>query len=363
MLAFIFAVSSLLAADSPSIVQAVAGSTGTGTDASRADELLSGETQEESEDAALIQMQFLQHRISEPMTSSALPPVASPITPTVEVAPGVVMPRVMVGTGGKLANHHARVFNLTSLWLHEGGRGIDTAHVYGNEADAASAVSMSGLPRDQLFILAKLPYEITSVTPSATAVRDAVASSMANLNVDYVDLMLIHWPGDTSINAAVWSQLEDLVCPTPVCPTSTGQNLRAIGVSDFDVTQLRDLQRTATRPIALNQRKLNVRHHDNSVLNFCRANNITYQAWAPLGEGSGEVLQNSDVQSIAKVHNRTPAQVALRWILERGATITVQSESSQHLREDMSLFDFNLTAEETQRLDALPPMAPFSWER
>merc|ERR1719245_377067 len=101
---------------------------------------------------------------------------------------------------------------------------------------------------------------------------------------------------------------------------------------------------------------MNVVHKDTEVLDFCKANNIVYQAWAPLGEGNLDVLTAPPVVDAAYKHGKTPAQIALRWILEKGAVISVQSTSSEHQLQNMAIFNWTLTPEEVRNMDELPNM-------
>mmetsp|Transcript_121694 Transcript_121694/g.378815 ORF Transcript_121694/g.378815 Transcript_121694/m.378815 type:complete len:187 (-) Transcript_121694:257-817(-) len=181
-------------------------------------------------------------------------------------------------------------------------------------------------------------------SPTTTeAVKDTVQKSLDAIGVDYLDLMLIHTPGSAESNYVAWQALEEM---------HLGGKVRAIGVSNFNVQQMQALLANATRiPIMLNQRSMNVMGHDNSTLKFCLEHNITYQAYTPLGDGT--IFTDNTVLQIAQAHGKSAAQIALRWILQRGATITTQSQSESHQLENMDLFGFTLSDQEMRQLNAL----------
>lgn len=266
--------------------------------------------------------------------------------PTVDVLPEGKMPAVMCGMGGQLFGQREPVQALVTSWLRAGGRGLDTAQVYLTEGAVPDALAAAGVPREEVFVQTKLNPAVSQLPfLPPDSVRHDVERSLQLLRTSYIDMLLVHMPGEERHNAAIWRELEKL---------HDEGKIRALGVSNFDVKQMQSLMKTARVPIALNQRKMHVRQKDDEVLSFCRANSIVYQAWGPLGEGSDKIFSEPTVKSIGAAHNRSAAQVALRWVLQRGATLSVQSTSEQHQREDMELFDWSLTASEMSALDALP---------
>lgn len=289
----------------------------------------------ESHGLSLVQTRKVTHR-----------PSKAKSIPSLQIAPGVAMPQVVLGAGGGLfqvaqfvgREAHARVEAMAKLWLSVGGRGFDTAQVYADEAEIGNAWRSSGLARSKIFLLTKLVPPAEQSTDWATWTKKAVDASLTKLKTAYIDLLLIHRPQSPAVNAAVWRAMEDI--------HSKGK-LRALGVSNFDVAQMQALNETARVPIALNQRKLNVLHKNEPELQYCLSHGITYQAYTPLGDG---VLDDVTVNQIAAKHNRSQAQVALRWIVQRGATVTVQSESKEHLQQDMDIFDWELTGDDMSKL-------------
>jgi diketogulonate reductase-like aldo/keto reductase len=250
-----------------------------------------------------------------------------------EITPGVDFPVVKIGTwlaGSKTEDAH----EISKNWLAQGFRGIDTALVYNDQKDIAAAIEESGVPREEIFLTSKIP--------GCAAAAASVDSDLKQLNVDYIDLMLIHSPIGLSC-PSTWKVLEDYV--------SKGK-LRSIGVSNFNVKQLQNVMDKATIPIAVNQIDYNVFKHDEEIIAFCDANNITVEAYSPLGGANGgqSVFKDETVKAIADAHNVSAAQVALRWIVQRGHTLAVLSSSTEHQANDADLWSFELTDDEMDTL-------------
>jgi len=263
--------------------------------------------------------------------------------PTKEIAPGVHMPLVSIGTwtSGSLFRDHA--YDIVTQWLELGFRGVDTALIYYDQKPIASAIADMGVPRESLFITSKIP-----VCEPITA-RNALNYDLSRLNTSYIDLMLIHWHvGLRGDCPATWKVLERYVAKG---------KLRAIGVSNFKTRALKRIMKKATVPIAVNQMEYNVFHHDDKTIAFCKDNNITVEAWSPLG-GAGlvpgpSVFKDPTVSSMAAAHNVSAAQVALRWIVQRGDVLAVMSANKMHQANDADLFSFELEDGEMDRLTAL----------
>jgi diketogulonate reductase-like aldo/keto reductase len=189
---------------------------------------------------------------------------------------------VNIGTwlaGSKTEDAH----EITKNWLAQGFRGIDTALIYNDQKDIAAAIEESGIPREEIFLTSKLP--------GCAAAAASVDSDLKQLNVDYIDLMLIHSHIGLSC-PNTWKVLEDYVAQG---------KLRSIGVSNFNVKQLQQIMDMATVPIAVNQIDYNVFKHDEEIIAFCDANNITVEAYSPLSGASGaqSVFKDETVKAIA----------------------------------------------------------------
>jgi len=259
--------------------------------------------------------------------------LAAATLPTKEIVPGVNMPAVNIGTwlaGSKTEDPKVIVSN----WLGQGFRGVDTALVYNDQADVASAIEESGVAREEIFITTKIP--------GCAAAAASVKQDLKALNVDYIDLMLIHSPIGLSC-PNTWKELEKFV--------ATGQ-LKSIGVSNFNVKQMQNVMAKATVPIAVNQIEYNVFSHDEEIIAFCDANNITVEAYSPLSGANGaqSVFADETVKSIAATHNVSAAQVALRWIVQRGHTLAVLTSNAAHQASDADLWSFELADEEMDTL-------------
>jgi len=252
-----------------------------------------------------------------------------------EIASGVHMPVVSIGTGG-LETRAATTIVLD--WLAINGRGLDTAWIYKNQDSVREAIAKAGVPRSSLFITSKIPGCLTP--------KSFVEADLKQLGVDYIDLLLIHSPRPSVGCKATWEVLEEYHAKGV---------LRAIGVSNFKPQDLEGLLSTAKVVPAVNQIQHNVLRHDDETISFCKAHNITIEAYSPVGRSnhSGDIPGNEEIKAIASNHKVSPYQVALRWILQHGHTLTFQSSSQAHQEDDADLFGFQLTADEMSRLDGL----------
>jgi len=254
--------------------------------------------------------------------------------PTTEVAKGVHMPVLSIGTGGLEISDAATI---VKNWLDLGGRGIDTAWIYRDQKEVAKAIVEAGVPRQDLFITSKIP--------GCLGVKAMVESDLAQLDTDYIDLLLIHFPQGGNCSVA-WGILEDL---------HFEGKLKAIGVSNFQEKDLQAILTTARVTPAVNQIQLNVLEHDDKTIAFSKQHNITVEAYSPLGRAghSGDIPDNEVVQALAQQHNVSTYQVAMRWIIQHGHVITFQSTSQAHQKADADIFSFELSEEEMARLDGL----------
>lgn len=267
--------------------------------------------------------------------------------PTRTIAPGVEMPVISIGTW--LSSKGEDAYTIVSNWLKLGGRGIDSALIYFDQKSVAKAISDAGLTRADVFITSKVPACATD--PYLT--KRAVQADLHALGTEYIDLLLIHAPLGVGCRTT-WHVLEDL---------HLNGTLRSIGVSNFGAGPFfRTLEKLCGReqdeckvPIALNQIDYNVFKHDETTIRYCREHNITVQAYSPLGgtKSTHSVFHDQTVLAIAKQHNVTAAQVALRWIVQRGDILTVLSGSSAHQAADARLWTFALAPDEMNALDHL----------
>ena len=217
--------------------------------------------------------------------------------------------------------------------LELGYRHIDTAQAYGNEASVGQGLRESGVPRGDVFITTK--FFPGRKDPVAEARR-----SLQRLGVDYVDLYIIHWPQGGPTWA--WPGMEQ---------AREAGYARSIGVSNFSAGELRQLLATAqVRPV-VNQVQFSPYEYRTALLESCRQNEIALEAYSPLG--TGRHLASDTVARIARRHGRTPAQVLLRWCIERGIPVIPKSTHRVRIAENAQLFDFRLPDGDIAALDAL----------
>jgi len=264
--------------------------------------------------------------------------------PTKEIAPGVNMPVMSIGTWTEATKKSdLNISAIVGSWLDLGARGIDTAYVYFTQKDIAEVLAKKGIARKDLFITSKIP---TCLGKAAT--RSFVDYDLKALNTDYLDLMLIHAPGLPGPLGGcddTWSVLEEY---------QANGKLKAIGVSNWGTKQFKSLK-YKVRP-AVNQIELNVFTHDDDTITYCDANNITVEAWSPLGDPArshSSVFTDPTIKGIAGKYNISGAQVALKWILQKGHALTFLSSSKEHQANDADLFSFTLNSDDISALDSL----------
>lgn len=235
--------------------------------------------------------------------------------------------------------------------LDLGYRHIDTAQMYGNEAEIGQAITAGAVERDSLFLTTKVGND----NHAAADVRRSTEESLRELQVDYVDLLLIHWPvefdrvGET-LEAMVALQERELV--------------RCIGVSNFSPSQFRTAASLA--PIVTNQVEYHPFLDQSTLRDVVRESDAALTAYSPLARGG--VLDDDTLAGIGEAHGKSAAQVALRWLLDQDLLVVPKATSRDHLAANLAVFDFNLTAPERSAIDGLargerivdPPFA--QWE-
>lgn len=259
---------------------------------------------------------------------------------------GVEIPRLGLGVYRAAAGAEARN---AVLWALEAGyRHVDTAAFYGNEADVGRAIRESGIAREDVFVTTKLWNEDHGYD-AALAAFDA---SLERLGFDYVDLYLIHWPVP-DLRLESWRALERLY--------GEGR-ARAIGVSNYMVQHLEELLAHCTVVPAVNQIELSPWswRSRRDVVELCRAQGIALEAYSPLTKGRR--LDDPTLRSVAERVGRTPAQVLIRWALQRDLIVIPKSTNRGRIRENADVFDFELPAAEMERLEALDEGLVTGWD-
>jgi 2,5-diketo-D-gluconate reductase A len=229
----------------------------------------------------------------------------------------------------------------TTLALEAGYRHIDTAEMYGNEKEVGLAVAKSDLDRADVFVTSKLNNSFHIPDDARRAFDDTLTA----LGFDYVDLFLIHWPLPTRYHGdfvSTWQTLEEFY---------REGRARSIGVSNFQAKHIRRLLSDATITPAVNQIELHPYLTQDDLRAECAEHGIAVEAWSPIAQGL--VLDDATIVSIAERVGKTPAQVVLRWHIERGDIVFPKSVNAARITENIDIFDFELSGEDVEAITSL----------
>src|SRR4026208_2260870 len=222
--------------------------------------------------------------------------------------------------------------------IQTGYNHIDTAASYQNEEAVGRGIKQSGIPREKLFVTTKLWIQSDGFEGTIKAFE----RSLKRLQLDYIDLYLIHQPfGDVH---GEWRAMEELYQQGKV---------RAIGVSNFPPDRIMDLMIHNKIKPAVNQIEVNPFHQQIDTQKFLQDNGVQVEAWAPFAEGKNNIFQNETLSSIAAKHNKSVAQVILRWVIQRGVIALAKSTRKERMMENISVFDFELSAEDVAAIATL----------
>jgi 2,5-diketo-D-gluconate reductase B len=233
-----------------------------------------------------------------------------------------------------------------AMAIELGYRHIDTAQSYENEAEVGRGWVASGLPRRDLFITTKIARVVggDATGNSAKHVARGVEDSLRKLRTDYVDLLLIHWPSPDVPMAETLDAMERF--------KSAGK-VRALGVSNFTVAQMREAVGFSKSSVVCNQVEYHLLLSQRPVIGYAREHGIAVTAYCPIARG--KLVGHPVVERVAKKHGKTANQIGLRWLLEQPGVLAIPKAGSlPHARENVSIFDFSLDAEDRSALDALP---------
>ncbi len=222
--------------------------------------------------------------------------------------------------------------------LKAGYRAIDTAQSYFNEAQVGAAIEASGLDRGDIFLTTKVWVEHYGYEEA----KKSVEASMHKLRTDYLDLCLLHQPFSDYYGA--WRALEELY---------EAGKLRAIGVSNFYPDRLVDLCSFARIRPMVNQVETHPLNQQTEAKRWMDKYGVQHEAWAPFGEGRGDMFQNPTLTAIGQQYGKTAAQIVLRWHLQRGVVIIPKSTHIERMRENLNVFDFTLSEEDMAKIAAL----------
>lgn len=255
---------------------------------------------------------------------------------SITLANGVTIPQL--GLGVFRTPSGAETVNSVKWALEAGYRHIDTAKIYGNEESVGKAIRESGIPRNEIFLTTKLWNE--DIRQHRT--MEAFEESLKALQTDYVDLYLIHWPADGFQEA--WLAMEKLY---------EAGKIKAIGVSNFHEHHLEELQKVAHRMPVVNQIESHPYMNNQELIDLCRHRNIAVEVWSPLGGTGGSLLENQELKELACKYGKTPAQIVLRWDIQRDVIVIPKSTHKERIISNMEIFDFELTAEDMEKMNAL----------
>ena len=256
--------------------------------------------------------------------------------PTITLNNGVTIPQLGLGVfqtkSGKETTDAVREA------LQAGYRHIDTAAAYGNEESVGEGLRQSGLKRHDVFITTKLWND----DARAGIAKEAFYRSMEKLGTEYIDLYLIHWPVDGWEQA--WETMAELYAE---------RRVRAIGVSNFQPHHLESLLSISDTKPAVDQVESSPQFANQDVIDFTHANGINVEAYSPLGGTGGTLLSNPALGSIAERYGKSPAQVVIRWHLQRGLIVIPKSTHAERIRQNFDVFDFQLTGDDMKAIGAL----------
>ena len=222
--------------------------------------------------------------------------------------------------------------------VHAGYRLIDTAAVYGNEEAVGRAVQRCGVLREELFLTSKLWVQDAGYD----AAKKAIDTSLKNLQTDYLDLYLIHRPFGDYYGA--WRAMEE------ACDAG---KIRAIGLSNFDPARIVDLTMNNRITPAVNQVECHPFYQQEDARRFLQEQGIVMEAWAPFAEGKKQIFQNETLRSIGAKYGKSPAQVILRWNVQRGIVPLAKSVHRERMEQNLSVFDFALSDDDMLAISQL----------
>lgn len=218
-------------------------------------------------------------------------------------------------------------------------RHIDTAMIYENEEPVGKAIRESGVDRADFFVTTKLWIDDIKNDNA----QNALDSSLRKLGLDYVDLYLVHWPIKDKY-VSIWKDMERIAATDKV---------RAVGVSNYQENHLKEILDLRSLVPAVNQIELHPYLSQNDLVEFCTQHNIKIESWSPLCANKNNLLDEQILKDLAEKYSKTPAQIILRWNIERGLIVIPKSSNPGRQKENINLFDFSLTAEDIEKVNSL----------
>jgi diketogulonate reductase-like aldo/keto reductase len=257
---------------------------------------------------------------------------------------GIEIPILGLGTYRSGIGRQTR--EAVKIALQTGYRMVDTATIYGNERDVGRGIRESGVERDEVFVSTKLWNSDHGYDKTKTA----LAKSLEMLDMDHVDLYLMHWPV-RGLRLESWKAMEEL---------HKEGLARSIGVSNFTIVHLDELIRGSDIVPAVNQVEFSPFLYQRELLEYCKAKGIQLEAYSPLTKG--EKIFHETLRYIGSNHKKTSAQVLIRWALQKNAVVIPKSTRPERIRENMEVFDFSLTEDDMDRLEDLDEGLRTGWD-
>ncbi|WBL26689.1 aldo/keto reductase [Zunongwangia sp. HGR-M22] len=254
---------------------------------------------------------------------------------TVSLNNGLKMP--YLGLGVYKTKDGAEVKNAINYALNAGYRHIDTASFYKNEDGVGEAIQESGLYREDVFITSK----VWNDDQGYEGTLKAIDKSLAKLNLDYLDLYLIHWPVPDTLTET-WRAMEEIY--------KSGK-VKAIGLCNCVEHQMDEvIENGSIKPMVL-QNEFHPKLLQQNMLDYCAEKNIQYEGWSPLMRG--QILDNQIIKNIAEKHRKSPAHIVLRWDLQKGVITIPKSVHQDRIEQNAAIFDFELSVDEVKEIDSL----------
>ncbi len=251
-----------------------------------------------------------------------------------------------LGLGVYLTQAGDETINAVKWALQAGYRHIDTAKIYGNEKEVGIAIKESGIPREDIFVTTKLWNNDHGFEPTLKAFD----KSLRDLNLEYIDLYLIHWPG-TAKRGESWKALEKIY--------KEGK-CKAIGVSNYTVRHLTELLDMCEVVPAINQVEFSPFLYQKELLDFCVEKGIQLEAYSPLARA--KKLEDERLVELAKKYSKTPAQILIRWSLQHNLVVIPKSSKKERIKENASVFDYNISDEDIVKLDSMNENFRVAWD-
>jgi len=222
--------------------------------------------------------------------------------------------------------------------IRVGYRHFDVAKIYGNEKNLGIEIQKSKIPREEFFITSK----VWNTDHGYEATKKAFKQTCKNINIDYLDMYLIHFASPHYLET--WKVMEELYLEGKI---------KVIGVANFEIQHLEELMKHSKISPMINQIETHPEFPQNELHDYLIEHHILHEAWAPLGQGNKALFENSELKRIASNHNKTVAQVILRWHLQQGIIVIPKSSKPKRIKENIQLADFELTNDEMERINQL----------